>query len=189
MPRSSDPEISVNGYPISYRDVKYPRLEYKTGNLVVVLPKEYNATAELLEKHGKWITAKRGEIEQAISMAKKLKLKKNRDKDNFKRIVNSNIEKDERLIGVHINKLFYRRMNSKWGSLSSRGNLTLNPILQYLPEKVIEYVIFHEVTHLIDRKHDRRFWNTVGAVFPDYRLIEIELFAYWFLIKKNDIKH
>jgi predicted metal-dependent hydrolase len=185
MPRNYDSKISANEYQLSYRNVKYPRLEFKTGSLLIVLPKGYKTSGELLEKYDRWITAKREEIEKAVKMAKKLKLRRDRSRENFRKVVDSAIEKDQRLLGVHINRVFYRKMNSKWGSLSSKGNLTLNPILEWLPDSSVRYVIFHEIAHSISRKHDKPFWSTVNSVFPNHKTIEKELFAYWFLVQET----
>jgi predicted metal-dependent hydrolase len=191
MQDNSDLRMLPERYSICYRKIKYPRLEFKTGNLVLVLPKEYQKGNKLLEKHDKWIATKMAEIQEAFKLASRLKLNKSRSDEDFKEIVNSAKKKDERELRVHVNEVFYRRMNSKWGSLSSKANLTLNPILRYLPDKTIEYVIFHEIAHSISRRHDKKFWSVVDSVFPDHNLIENELFAYWFLIHRannRDIK-
>lgn len=184
MQETSDYKISPDEYSLSYRNVKYPRLEFKTGNLVVVLPREYKKSNDLLEKHDNWIASKKVEIEQALRLAKKLKLNKKRSEEELKKLVNLVVKKDEKVLGVRIKIPFYRRMNSKWGSLSSKGNLTLNPILRYLPDEAIEYVIFHEIAHSISRKHDKIFWSVVSSHYPDHNVIERELFAYWFLMNR-----
>lgn len=189
MLENSDLKTSLEQYSVSYRNVKYPRLEFKTGNLILVLPKEYQNGSDLLEKHHKWIAKKRDEIQQAFKLSRRLKLNESRNDDDFKKFVNSTIKKDEGILGIRINKLFYRRMKSKWGSLSGKGNLTLNSILRYLPDRIISYVIFHEIAHSISRKHDKKFWNVVSTVFPDHNMIERELFAYWFIVQRIESFH
>ncbi|MBU4373581.1 MAG: DUF45 domain-containing protein, partial [Euryarchaeota archaeon] len=46
------------------------------------------------------------------------------------------------------------------------------------------YVIFHEMVHLIERKHNEHFWNIISNKFENYSEKEKELFEYWFLIQK-----
>ncbi|MBU3965756.1 MAG: M48 family metallopeptidase [Euryarchaeota archaeon] len=74
-------------------------------------------------------------------------------------------------------------MKSKWGSCSPKKNLTINTLLKYLPEEIIEYVIFHEMAHLIERKHNEKFWKIISNKFQNYEENEKELFEYWFLIR------
>jgi hypothetical protein len=76
-------------------------------------------------------------------------------------------------------------MNSKWASHSRNGNLTLNGELRFLPKNLIEYVIFHEMAHSIERKHNERFWKTVERRFKNHQEIENKLLVYWFLIKEK----
>ncbi|MBU4075475.1 MAG: M48 family metallopeptidase, partial [Euryarchaeota archaeon] len=76
-------------------------------------------------------------------------------------------------------------IKSKWGSCSPNKNLTINTLLKYLPENLIEYVIFHEMVHLIERKHNKLFWKFIAIKFDNYEEKEKELFEYWFLIQKK----
>jgi predicted metal-dependent hydrolase len=57
----------------------------------------------------------------------------------------------------------------KWGSCSSDKKLTFNFRLAMAPIEVIDYVIIHELCHLIHMNHDRSFWRRVGSIMPDYK--------------------
>ena len=57
----------------------------------------------------------------------------------------------------------------KWGSCSSDRNLTFNYRLAMAPIEVIDYVIIHELCHLLHMNHDRSFWRRVGSIMPDYK--------------------
>lgn len=72
----------------------------------------------------------------------------------------------------------FRDMYRKWGSCSSRGSVTLNTALQFLPRYLVEYIIVHELAHLIYLNHDTEFWNKVGEFMPDYQAYEQELNQY-----------
>ena len=74
-------------------------------------------------------------------------------------------------------------MNSKWASCSTQKSLTINTLLKYLPDKLITYVIFHEIAHIQEKKHNEAFWKIINSHFPDYTSKEKELFEYWFAIR------
>lgn len=57
----------------------------------------------------------------------------------------------------------------RWGSCSTRGTLCFSWRLVLAPPEIIDYVIVHELVHLIHHNHSKRFWGNVGTVMPDYR--------------------
>lgn len=64
-------------------------------------------------------------------------------------------------------KLKYNKTN--WGSCSSGRNLNFSLRLLLAPEDVIDYVIIHELAHLIEMNHSDRFWRIVEGIMPDYK--------------------
>lgn len=64
--------------------------------------------------------------------------------------------------------LIVRSMQSRWGSLSRAGTMTLNINLVRAPRPCIEYVVFHELCHTRHRDHDARFFKSLGQVMPDW---------------------
>jgi predicted metal-dependent hydrolase len=65
-------------------------------------------------------------------------------------------------------RLIVRTMQSRWGSLSSTGTMTLNANLVRTPRPCIEYVVMHELCHLRHRDHDTEFFRLLGQVMPDW---------------------
>lgn len=61
---------------------------------------------------------------------------------------------------------------TKWGSCSSDKKLTFNYRLAMAPPEVIDYVIIHELCHLLHMNHDRSFWRRLGSIMPDYKAKE-----------------
>ncbi|MDA3821709.1 MAG: SprT family zinc-dependent metalloprotease [Bacteroidales bacterium] len=64
-------------------------------------------------------------------------------------------------------KLSIRRMRTRWGSCSSKDNISLNSGLVFLPRELMEYVILHELVHTIHKNHSAAFWNALVEIMPD----------------------
>jgi len=71
-------------------------------------------------------------------------------------------------IGHKIARIGVRDTRSRWGSCSSCGNLSFSWRLIMAPEPVIDYVVAHEVAHLAEMNHGRRFWRLVERLMPDH---------------------
>lgn len=79
--------------------------------------------------------------------------------------------------GVEQPRLIVRAMQSRWGSLSRTGTMTLNVNLVRAPRPCIEYVIIHELCHAKHRDHDARFFKLLGQVMPDWEQRKMRLEA------------
>lgn len=169
---------------VENRNIKYPRIEFRDGKLNFILPLDMDYS-EISKKYSKWIDNKKAEIQNALNNSTKLKLN-NRSLETTKMKVVNLVNEYSKSYGLVVNRIIFRTLKSKWGSCSKQGNLTFNTILQYLPDKYIEYVVFHEVMHMIARKHSSKFWSLVSHKFQMYIKIERELFSYWFAI--NNLK-
>jgi predicted metal-dependent hydrolase len=73
---------------------------------------------------------------------------------------------------LHVVKIGVRSQRTRWGSCSTRGVIMLNWRLIQLPPWVRDYVLFHELAHLRQPNHSRRFWREVERLCPDWRTAE-----------------
>ncbi len=80
--------------------------------------------------------------------------------------------------GFHYNRLTIRAQKTRWGSCSSRKNISLNCKLLFMPVKVVEYVMIHELCHTIHMNHSSDFWQLVEDCDPEYQ-------AHRVFLKKN----
>ncbi len=170
-------------YNVIYRPIKYPRIEFKTGNLTLILPYGYKPET-LIEKHQKWIKEKCKLIEEVLQEAKNKKPVK-RSEEEFKNIVYHSVAEFSKELGVKINKILFRKMKTKWGSYSPNKNLTINTLAKYLPTPLIRYLTYHELTHAIEKRHNQRFWEKISKKYPNYQRFEKKLFTFWFILHKN----
>jgi len=67
------------------------------------------------------------------------------------------------------NKVSIKNQRSRWASCSENGNLNFNLILAALPIEIIDYVIIHELAHLIELNHSNDFWNIVKMTDPEFQ--------------------
>jgi predicted metal-dependent hydrolase len=72
-------------------------------------------------------------------------------------------------LGVSYARLTIRGARTRWGSCSLKHNLNFNWKLMMVPEPVIDYVIIHELTHLKEMNHSKKFWNLVAQHCPQWR--------------------
>ena len=86
------------------------------------------------------------------------------------------IEAWEPIMGVKAGKIAYRNMTSRWGSCRKQTQrLTFNTRLGGADESMIEYVVVHELCHLIYADHSARFWALVASCLPDCKQRQIAL--------------
>ena len=71
-----------------------------------------------------------------------------------------------------VSGLTIRNQRSRWGSCSRAGRIALNYRLIQMPSAVSDYIILHELMHLKEQNHSRRFWRLVETVCPDFREAE-----------------
>jgi YgjP-like, metallopeptidase domain len=81
-------------------------------------------------------------------------------------------------LDVQPGRVQLREMYRKWGSCSSRGTITLNTGLCRLPRDMAEYVVLHELAHLIAFNHGKAFKVLMSRHMPDWREREHRLDAY-----------
>lgn len=71
-------------------------------------------------------------------------------------------------LGVSFNRVAIRDQSSRWGSCSARHNLNFNWKLIMAPPEALDYVVIHELCHLIEFNHSPRFWRLVEGQMPEY---------------------
>ncbi|MBV9159822.1 MAG: DUF45 domain-containing protein [Candidatus Kaiserbacteria bacterium] len=72
--------------------------------------------------------------------------------------------------GVTFKKITIRAQKSRWGSCSREGNLSFNYKIALLPREITEYIVIHEICHLIRFDHSRGFWREVEKAALDHMI-------------------
>lgn len=91
-------------------------------------------------------------------------------------VIPSLISKWERKLKVKVAGYFLQRMKTKWGSCNhAKGHIRLNTELVKKPKDLLEYVVVHEMVHLIEPTHSARFTTILGEHYPTWREARAEL--------------
>jgi predicted metal-dependent hydrolase len=70
---------------------------------------------------------------------------------------------------LQVGAVTIRNQRSRWGSCARSGNIALNFRLVQMPSHVSDYVLVHELMHLRQQNHSRRFWRLVESAYPGFR--------------------
>ena len=74
--------------------------------------------------------------------------------------------------GLGFTKVSISTASRRWGSCNKKGHITFSFRLVMLPLEVVDYIIIHELAHLVELNHSKRFWATVHKMMPEYELHE-----------------
>ena len=84
-------------------------------------------------------------------------------------VLNARIAHFAALVGVVPPRVTVKDMRSRWGSCSAKGRVSLHWGLALLDPALLDYVVVHELCHLLELNHQPAFWRRVEAVLPDWR--------------------
>lgn len=92
-----------------------------------------------------------------------------------RRVILERIEVLNEQLKLPYNRVSIKDQKTRWGSCSRKRNLNFNWRLVMAPLPVIDYVVVHELLHLVELNHSKRFWSLVEGVCPNYRALRVWL--------------
>jgi len=97
-------------------------------------------------------------------------------REQIKKALPPLIAKWEALIGVTVERVFVRRMKTKWGSCNQRRqSIRLNTDLAKKPRESLEYIVVHEIVHMLEPTHNARFLALMDLFVPQWRIYRDQL--------------
>ena len=127
---------------------------------------------ELLSSKERWIRKKLLTFEQKTQIDKTIT-----DEKLAKDYMQSRIELFAKKMGLIYSELKFRRMKRRWGSCSSQKKITLNLYLYNTGKELTDYVIVHELAHLVHMNHSKQFHDVVCFYMPEAKELEKKLKA------------
>lgn len=151
---------------------------YCNCDVVVTLPhhKTISDVEIYLQKKAKWISGKLDYFREAQGLKLKNKSVSYADnKEDAHKTAMRILKKFNKIYGFKYNKITIKNHKSKWGSCSKKGNLNFNYRITFLPSRLAEYIVVHELCHVAELSHSRKYWNFVERALPNYQELIREL--------------
>ena len=136
-----------------------------------------NFVEQALHKQADWVLAKILHFEntKAEVFADLGDREYQRYKQRARQFIVSRAEELNKIYNFDYHRISVRNQSTVWGSCSQNKNLNFNYKLYFLPGHLAEYVIAHELCHLNELNHSKKFWGLVAQAIPDYKLRIAEL--------------
>lgn len=146
---------------------------YCDGSVVVTMPHWFKETAaeRFIQEKAKWLFSKIALFKQfeGKSFAKYSYDDYLKYKGDAMTIIKNKVEYFVSKYGYLYNKINIKNQKTCWGSCSKKANLNFSYKILFLPENIRDYIIAHEICHLKELNHSKKFWKLVLDMFPEYQ--------------------
>lgn len=150
----------------SKREFINKETHYYQGRKYLLRIKEEDAPAKVV-LHKKHITLR---VRPATSTAKRQRVLDQWYRAQLKAQVQTLIEKWQKIIPVKVQDFGIKKMKTKWGTCNIQAcRIWINLELAKKPEECLEYIVVHEMLHLIERRHTDRFWAYMKKFIPSFK--------------------
>jgi len=152
---------------------------YPSGEVIIRAPYFYPKflITKFLEKKSNWLIKKINSLKnsQLPTISQKTKADYLKDKERARELILERLKYFNQYYNFKYQDVRIKNQKSIWGSCSKRANLNFNFRILYLPEKMRDYIIVHELCHLKELNHSQGFWQLVSIKIPDYKEIRKQL--------------
>jgi predicted metal-dependent hydrolase len=127
------------------------------------------AIQEAIDFHKGWLERQLAKAVEPRLGLERLRLTEEQGRREARARISLIAQSEAAALGVAYSRLTVRDQRSRWGSCSSKGALNFNWRLVLAPHDVLDYVVVHEICHLVELNHGPRFWRLVERRRPNYR--------------------
>ncbi len=159
-------------YEIIRTDRKTVAISIKNGRVILRAPKRLkdNDAEKIIKEHEKWINKKL--LEHQKREAEKVELSEaeiSEIKCEARKYFFEKTELFAKIMNLKYGRISITNARTRFGSCSSKGNISFSYRLMRYPQEAREYVIVHELAHLLEMNHSKRFYSIVERFMPDYK--------------------
>ena len=159
-------------YNLIYSDRKTLSMTVKNGKLIVRAPigTPVYIIENFLNKHIKWAENAIDRYEKnegSFNQLTECEIK--RYKKEAKKYFTEETERISQIMGIKYGRITITSAKTRFGSCSSKKNLSFSYRLMLYPKEAREYVIVHELAHVLQMNHSKDFYKIIEAVMPDYK--------------------
>lgn len=142
----------------------------QNGRLVVRAPKRVSSQKirEFVESHWDWVEKKQRDLQQKTALPECTPEEEEFYRKQAARVLAKRTAYFAERMGISYGKITIRGQKTRWGSCSSKGNLSFNWRLMLCPPEIQDYVVVHELAHRKVMNHSREFYLEVDKILPDY---------------------
>ena len=167
---SSEIPVTIRRHPRA----RQLRLTVKhNGQVLMTVPRRVSmATAKLfIKKHLSWVQQKieANQVHQSLLPRTQGVVTIHRYRARARALITKKVRELNQHYQFHVGKISVRNQQSRWGSCSRQGNLNFNFRLLFLEEALLNYVVVHELCHLQEMNHSKKFWQLVETTIPNFK--------------------
>ena len=146
----------------------------RLAEVIVTVPHKISPlyAEKFVQEKADWIRAAQDKMHEKYKGKFFLKQSKSDFEKNKKEalmLIQQRVDHFNAFYNFTINDIRVKNHSSRWGSCSHKGNLNFNYTLLKLPLELLDYVVVHELAHLKEMNHSRKFWDVVAQTIPDYK--------------------
>lgn len=166
---------------------KYQAADYQDGDTLRVGERQYTLALQVENRKTNSGRLKEGQIVLKLASDQSEKQRSKAIRTLLSRVIGADFlpaitervhELNDRYFQRRIKGVKLKYNHSNWGSCSNTGNINLSTRLLFAPQDVVDYVIIHELAHLIQLNHSPKFWAEVARAMPEYEQHEAWLREY-----------
>lgn len=163
----------------SHRTRRMRLAVYGDGSVIMTTPRGVSGgmAENFMRVKMHWLLSKLHFFKQyaGIAMPRHTRAEYIKYKEHARALVQQKITQFNTTNTFQFNNVRIKNQKTCWGSCSRKGNLNFNYKILFLPEKVQEYIVAHELCHLKEFNHSKKFWNSVARLIPNYIEVKKEL--------------